>query len=524
MQNWYHCILGQVKGPFSLLQMEKMIEQKEIGLDDLIYQSGEKGWTLVKDRWQFQKAIAKRDPVNEMPRKDWVVLKQENTGDNAKNKIPCNYQYICYSTEEVLEALHRGEISYSQWIWTHGMKNWKCIRNLPVFNKQIKTENKERKSNTKNLGQITDIELYQSIIKAKPSSTLISSLIDTEKKPNEAQGPNLTRQFGNLKFSPSSSSRDSGMTHPKNSINQQVKEIAPSNHLISSLTQPKNKGRRILSKGFFIISTILIFLCVITSLLLPFYTNKKSLNKDIKSIPLQYEVLHNGLELHFWIKQYSKATLQLKIKNEKKQTLTANDFEHNLKLILDQDGRAVLRLDHLGLVEGYYTLLGQIDEDKFFNRKFFVGKNKQKFTHKLVEFHQVRQQEKEKVEEIKRRKIVHVISKKTQPIPRGMTALYGQVRKLEKGYDKYHQDATRWKNFYSSWESSFNQLQSSALGHIKEELDLELTKELQILEEELKVMGEEMDQSVKESYIGGFDPLSPQVAVFLEKMKSNNKF
>ena len=61
----------------------------------------------VKDRWQFQKAILKRDKVQDMPKKDWVVLKQENI-ESMKNQALCNYQYICYSTEEVLEALHSG--------------------------------------------------------------------------------------------------------------------------------------------------------------------------------------------------------------------------------------------------------------------------------------------------------------------------------------------------------------------------------------------------------------------------------
>ena len=62
------------------------------------------------------------------------------------------------------------------------------------------------------------------------------------------------------------------------------------------------------------------------------------------------------------------------------------------------------------------------------------------------------------------------------------------------------------------------------MGYIKEELDLELTKELQIIEQELKIMGKQMDQSVKGNHIEGFDPLSPQVAVFLEKMKSSDRF
>ncbi len=520
MKNWYHCILGQVKGPFSLLEMEKMIEQKEIDTDDLIYCSGEKRWTCVIDRWQFQKAISKSNKVQNMPKKDWVVLKQENIEDNSKNKSLSNYQYLCYSTKEVLQALHKGEIFYSHWIWTHGMKDWKCIRNLPIFNKQIATENAEKASNTKsfNLGEVSDVELYQSVMRAKPSSSLISSLIETGKKVDEAQGPSLTKQFGNLKFG---QNKDSDVIRSKSLSHQSIQEEKFSSHLLSSLTGSKNQNRSYLSKGLYIIGIFFVSLCVIGYLLLPSYMNEK-LHK--KNIPLQYKVLHNGLELHFWIEQYAKSKVLLKIKNDRQQTLTANKFEHHIKLVLDKDGRAILRLDHLELVEGYYTFLGQIDEDKFFSRKFFVGKDKETFTYKLSEFHQIRQQEKQKLETIKRRKIVNVIAKQKQPVPKSVETLYGQVRQLEKGYDRYNKDVTEWRSFYSSWETSFNQLQSSALGYVKEELDLELTRELQIIEQELKVMGEQMDKSIKESHIEGFDLLSPQVAVFLEKMKSNNRF
>ena len=527
MKSWYHCILGQVKGPFSLLQIEKMIEQREISLDDLIYQSGEKGWTFVKDRWQFQKAISKRNSVSKMPKKDWVVLRQKekDTDKGIKNSDLCNYQYLYYSTEEVLQALHSGEISYSHWIWTYGMKNWKCIRNLPVFNKHIKTDSK-KKSDKKpfNLGPITDIELYQSIIKAKPSSALISSLIDMEKKPDDAQGPSLTKQFGNLKFDPHFSSRNKniGSVDSKRLSHKIAQKQTFANH-ISSLSQPKNKNRHIWSKNFFITSMASVFLCVLTYFFFPYYINEK-LQEDIKNISLQYEVLQDGLELHFWIRQYAKEKVLLKIENDREQTLTANKFEHNIKLTLDQNGHAILRLDHLGLAEGYYTFLGKIDEDKIFHRRFFVGNDQEDFSYKLSEFHRARQLERRKIEEIRKKEIINVIAEKKLPVSKSVKTLYGQAKQLEKGYDRYNNDIAEWNTFYSSWESSFNQLQLSALGYIKEELDIELTNELQAIEQELKIMGKQMDKSIRESHIEGFDPLSPQVAVFLEKMKSNNRF
>ena len=524
MKNWYHCMLGQVKGPFSLLQMEQMIEQKEVDVDDLVYCSGEKSWVCVKDRWQFQKAILKRDKVQDMPKKDWVVLKQENI-ESMKNQALCNYQYICYSTEEVLEALHSGEISYSHWIWTHGMKSWKCIRNLPIFNKQIAAKNTEKAlAKHFNLGAVTDVELFQSVMKAKPSSSFISSLMDMRNKPDEAQGPNLTKQFGNLRLDPFLPNRNktSNMIPSKTSLYKTVQNEKVSHQQISSVKRTKNQDpQHYLNKGFCIIGMAVASLCVISYLLIPSYVNKK-LHK--KNISLQHKVLNDGLELHFWIKGQAKEQVLLRIKNDKERTLTANEFEHSIKLTLDQKGHAVLRLDHLGLVGGYYTFLGQIGEDKVFRRRFFVGDNQNEFAYKLLKFHKVRQREKQKVEEIKRREIVNVIAEKKQHIPKSVETLYGQVRQLEKGYDKYNKDITSWKSFYSSWESSFYQLQSSALGDIKEELDLELTKELQIIEQELRVMSEQMDQSVQESHIEGFDPLSPQVAVFLEKMKNNNRF
>ena len=524
MKNWYHCILGQVKGPFSLLQMEKLIEQEEIDTKDLVYCSGEKKWTCVKDRWQFQKAISNKNKVQNMPKKDWVVLKQENAENTIKSGSLCNYQYLYYSTKEVVQALHSGEISYSHWIWTHGMKDWKCIRKLSIFNKQITPENIEKASNTKhfNLGEVSDVELSQSVMKAKPSSSLISSLMDEMKKLGEAQGSNLTKQFGNLKFEQQSYSqnKDHDKVPPKALSHKPFQEKRFSNHLLSSLTVSKTQNRSYLSKGLYIIGIIFVSLGIIGYLSLPLYFTNKDLYK--KSIPLQYKTLHNGLEMHFWIKQYANSKVLLKIKNDRQQTLTTNEFEHNIKLVLNQNGHAILRLDHLELAEGYYTFLGQIDEDKVFSRRIFIGNDEKEFAYKLSKFYQVRQQEKEKIEEIKKRKIVSVVAK--QPIPKSVETLYGQVKQLEKGYDQYNKDVTEWKSFYSSWESSFNQLQSSALGYIKEELDLELTKELQIIEQELKIMGKQMDQSVKGNHIEGFDPLSPQVAVFLEKMKSSDRF
>ena len=527
MKNWYHCILGQVKGPFSLSQIEDKIKQEEMSPDDLIYKFGEKEWTLVKDRWQFQKAILEKKITNkEMPKQDWVVLKQEDT-KSITNKDFSPFQYNYYSTQEILKNLHNGRISYSDWIWKEGMKNWKCIRDLSLFKTKADNNKNDTDKRPLDLGDLTDSELRQSIIKAKPASSLISSVIDTEEKPNEAQGPNLVQQFGNLKFPQAHSYKKSHIkTHKaysKSSVNQTI-QARTSDHLMFSLNHSnvKNLSRQNISrKRFFTIisiSFLIITIFVILSTIGP--ANSKKSHKNNDGISLQYKVLHYGLELHFWIRDYAKKTIRLKIKNEKQQSLTANDFEQDIKIQLDKDGQAVLRLDHFNLVEGYYRFSGYLGKTSFFNHKFFVGHDEHKFAHKLSEFHKLRQYEKRKVENIKKRKITSVVLKKKQRIPKSMKNLYGQVRQLEKGYHKYSQNLTEWQAFYSSWENSFNNFQSNALGYVKQRLDLDLMEELQTIEQDLKIMGEHMDQSVKKSNIKGFAPLSPQVAVFLEKVKN----
>lgn len=528
MKNWYYCILGQVKGPFSLLQIEDKIKQREINPDDLIYQSGEKKWTLVKDRWQFQKLISKKNTENKkVPKKDWVILKQENT----KSISDIAFQYHYYSTKEVLKALHTGNISYSDWIWTEGMQSWKCIRDMALFKIRADSHKNNTDKKTLDLGELTDSELRQSIIKAKPPSSSISSLIDMEEKPIEAQGPNLAQQFGNLKFPQIHSHKKHHIRAYKSHSTfamSPVIQAKTSNNIVFSLNHSKTKNqirKSILSKRYF--TGISIFLLIVTASITFFATKPteyRKLHKHTSNISLQYEVLHNGLELHFWIKEYAGKTIQLKIKNEKQQSLTANDFEQDIKIHLNKHGQAVLRLDHLDLAEGYYRFSGHLDETNSFSYRFFIGRNRDEFAHKLSEFLKLRQYEKRKVEDIKRRKITSVISKKTQRIPKSMTNFYGQVRQLEKGYYKYRQNLTKWKTFYSSWENSFNDFQSNALGYIKQQLDLELIEELQAIEQNLKVMGERMDQSVKESNVEGVVPLSPQVAVFLEKLKNNQSF
>ena len=222
-------------------------------------------------------------------------------------------------------------------------------------------------------------------MKAKPSSSFISSLMDMRNKPDEAQGPNLTKQFGNLRLDPFLPNRNktSNMIPSKTSLYKTVQNEKVSHQQISSVKRTKNQDpQHYLNKGFCIIGMAVASLCVISYLLIPSYVNKK-LHK--KNISLQHKVLNDGLELHFWIKGQAKEQVLLKIKNDKERTLTANEFEHSIKLTLDQKGHAVLRLDHLGLVGGYYTFLGQIGEDKVFRRRFFVGDNQNEFAYKLFE-------------------------------------------------------------------------------------------------------------------------------------------
>ncbi len=476
MKNWYTTNLGKVEGPFSLSQIELKIQQKEIYPEDLIYRSGEKEWIPIKDRWQFQKIILRSriSHNKDIPKKDWTVyqkyLKQKATS-------PLAFQYASYSTKEVIKALHKGEISYSDWIWTEGMKEWQMIRHLPQFNHFISHKFKKHKKPV-DLGQVSDTELRQSVVQAKPPSSIISSLIDTE-RPSEVTSSNLAKQFVDLRF-------------------------------YNKTPLRKNKIVMSLASLFIIVGLVM----------LSFFTDSsQQVQKLLSEKPfiLEYNVLHNGLEIHFQSRQQTEETIQLKIKNKENQILSTNNFERNVLIRLDKNGQAILRLDHLSLPEGYYYFSGQIAEASF-SHSFFIGEDKDNFAYNLSEFRRIRQEEKKKLENIKKK----VMAKTIPRIPKGMKSFYGQIRELEKGYDRYHKSIEEWRIFYSSWEEALHEIDSLDLE--KQSLDIGLVQELQNIEQDLKMMSQNMDQSIKEQNLKEFSLLSPQVAVFLEKVKNQQSF
>ena len=536
---WHTLAFGQVKGPFSLSEIEDRVKDGSIQPQDLIYRSGEKKWLPVKDRWQFQKSIAQKR-TSQIPKKDWTVLKKTNA--KALGQSPEVFQYKPYSLEEIREALHQGVVSYSDWAWTNGMKGWQCIRSLSLFQNKQKgpvfvqktTEKKRAKKLQTDLGQVTDSELLQSVAEAQPASRLTASLMGREEKPVEAQGPNLAKSFGNIHFdhhSPHHISKTKQKPPPqteslnigRSSLNNTKNEEIPSYPLLQKHLEKRRRGfpfKKVVARSL-MIGFAIVLSCFVTLLFVESVTVKKPQTLLPKALSFEYDVLSNGRELQFWLKNHPQEKIQLKISSVKHQILSTNDFQKEIQIHLNENGKAVLRLDHWDLAEGYYRFSCHVEQAPPLRRRFFVGKDESLFTQHLASFHQQRQLEKIKIENIKNRRILRVVSSK-KAIPQSMKKLYGQVRTLEKGYTRYRQDVAQWTSFYSSWEKSFQQLQTDGLGNIKEQLNLDLSKELHIIEKNLQTMGEKMDQAIKDNIENkDMNLLSPQVAVFLEKIKKN---
>lgn len=543
MKVWFTSAFGQIEGPFALSQIEDKIQKGQIQSSDLIYRSGEKKWQPVKNWKIFQNSILKSKTTSRsVPKKDWIVatLMQPSQGSlcsNRANQTPVNFEYKAYSQKEIKASLHQGVIGYSDWVWTEGMKDWKPIRDLPLFQGR-RRKKKVLKKSAPDLGQVTDLELLQSVVKAKPSSYLIDALIGKEKKPDEAQGPDLARQFGNFKFDESSTcisdtSFDKKSVYKKTShegisLKKIAKNRGPTQNTYA-LEQDslKPKGFYQKSANYFWRGSLAILGFVTMTLVFvnAFYVKRGYEPLQKETWPLRYDVLNNGRELQFWVKEYFNEKMYLTFTNVKGQTLNANDFRRKVQVQLDKNGKAVLRLDHWGLAEGYYRFTGNMGGDRPFDYQFFVGGDRTLFAEQLIAFKQQRELEKMKIEDIKNKKSLRSAAQHKKQLPDGMKNFYGLVRNLEKGYGQYRQDVRQWKSFYHSWENSFHQFQVNAVSSAEEHLDLTLMRELKTIQKELKLMGEKMDQFVaNDANENDVMLLSPQVAVFLEKVKNHRKF
>ena len=197
--------------------------------------------------------------------------------------------------------------------------------------------------------------------------------------------------------------------------------------------------------------------------------------------------------------------------------LSTNSIRKKIRIVLDEGGRATVRLDQMALPRGYYTFkssVGLVETEG----EFYYGGDESEFDFLYQAFLKEREEEnqKELLEKLQRRK---------KPAPKELKAFYKISRELEEGHTQYKSQPLKWKSFYQDWGKKYYKFKRSALETVKNDLKdaPEINLTLNKLADDLENMSLGMDLSVR--YKTGqekFSEISTEVSQVIEKVRDTN--
>ena len=123
---WYVQKKGKAEGPLTEEVLKKAIQRGDIGPFDLVYKDGESKWRPVAEVSAFHGDLQKETQVRPSAEVLWVLLLRQKKAKNFKTIGPLK-------THEVKAKLKSGEVSWSDFAWTDGMKEWYRLTALEVF-------------------------------------------------------------------------------------------------------------------------------------------------------------------------------------------------------------------------------------------------------------------------------------------------------------------------------------------------------------------------------------------------------
>lgn len=131
MKDWFfYQEKGRTMGPLTAEDMRQRIQEGRLRLFDLVFREGEPTWKMAMEFHEFRDEFKKSTPVAKD--RQWIVL-QKKAGSEG--------EFVTtgpFSRDEVKEAILAGKISYSDYVWRPGFKEWKRIAKLEEFNDKLK--------------------------------------------------------------------------------------------------------------------------------------------------------------------------------------------------------------------------------------------------------------------------------------------------------------------------------------------------------------------------------------------------
>jgi hypothetical protein len=131
MKDWFfYQEKGKTMGPLAAEDMRQRIRDGRLRLFDLVFREGESIWKMAMEFHEFRDEFKKNTAAKDRP---WIVLQKKPDGDGS--------EFVTtgpFTRAEVKEAILTGKISYSDYVWRTGFKEWRRISKLEEFNDKIK--------------------------------------------------------------------------------------------------------------------------------------------------------------------------------------------------------------------------------------------------------------------------------------------------------------------------------------------------------------------------------------------------
>ena len=181
MKDWFfYQERGQTMGPITIEEMRSRIRQGELRPFDLIYREGEKNWRMAFEHPDVRdgfKGLERRA----LKGRPWVCLRRKKQeGFDFVTAGP-------FAEEEVREHIRAGKLSYNDYAWQEGFTEWRRLGSLPEFNDRAALPPEEPPPIPEVVPKSKD--LLKNVVELKRAT--FQPII--EKKPTEADGPDLTK-------------------------------------------------------------------------------------------------------------------------------------------------------------------------------------------------------------------------------------------------------------------------------------------------------------------------------------------
>lgn len=156
MALWYFLLKGRPYGPVVDEEIKKQIANGQMGAKDLLYREQDTIWREAQSFVDFQhlfvapatpqksnakgssRTTAKSATAPPAQEARWVLLSRKLDGSGYRQKGP-------YTEEQISRMLQVGEVTFTDYVWREGLKEWYKILALPDFHKPfVETETVKR--------------------------------------------------------------------------------------------------------------------------------------------------------------------------------------------------------------------------------------------------------------------------------------------------------------------------------------------------------------------------------------------